>query len=451
MTSRSKKHGPRGISTLSPLGAPLIVPSVSPNANAPSNRIGVGVIGTGARGLAILRRLLAHADAQVAVVCDVNRASKGYKDTTQCLGREPAHETVNEHYRKRIKSGCYSGCAACTDFRDVIARQDIDAVVVATPDHWHGVMTVMAARAGKDIYCETPLSLTVRQGQQMIEAVRANERILQTGSDQRSNPMARFACELIRNGRIGRVERVTSCIGPCDRAGPGPGWEAELVPDGFDYDAWLGPAPEAPYHRDRCLHGFRFNYDYAGGQVTNHGAHWADLAQWALAADDSGPVEIECESARFWPEGSLYNTATEATFHCRYANGVRLLFETNKTFAGARFEGTEGAVEIGCGGLTTRPTSLKSAQIGRDEVHLCRSKDHVTNFLDCVKSRKEPAAPVEIGHRAATICHLGNIAIRLWKDGKRKVLRWDPARERFTNDDEANAMLSRPMRRPWRV
>jgi predicted dehydrogenase len=424
---------------------------MSPGANAPSNRICVGVIGTGTRGFAILRRFLAHTDAQIAVVCDVNRASKGYKDTTQRLGREPAHEAVNDHYGKRIKSGCYSGCAACTDFRDVISRQDIDAVIVATPDHWHAVMTVMAARAGKDIYCETPLSLTVRQGQQMIEAVRASERILQTGSNQRSNPMARLACELVRNGRIGRVERITASIGVCDRAGPGPGWETEAVPDGFDYDAWLGPAPEAPYHRDRCLHGFRFHYDYAGGRVTNHGAHWADLAQWALGTDDSGPVEIECENAKFWPEGSLYNTATEATFHCRYANGVWLVCETNKSFAGARFEGTEGAVEIGCGGLMTRPASLKNATIGQNEVHLYRSKDHVTNFLDCVKSRKEPAATVETGHRAATICHLGNIAIRLWKSGKRKVLRWDPALERFTNDDEANAMLSRPMRRPWRV
>jgi predicted dehydrogenase len=445
------KRGHVGVSTLSPLAAPLVVPAMPAGAPNPSNRIGVGIIGTGTRGLVLLRRFLANPVAQVVIVCDANRGSKGYKDPAQCLGCEPAHQVVNTHYAKRIKSGCYSGCADCADFRDVIARPDVDAVVIATPDHWHAAMTVMAARAGKDVYCETPLSLTVGQGRQMIDAVRANERILQTGSNQRSNPLIRFACELIRNGRIGRVERITAFIGDCDKAGPGPGWEADPVPDGFDYDAWLGPAPEAPYHRDRCFHGFRFNYDYAGGQVTNHGVHWIDLAQWALGVEDSGPVEIECDGARFWPEGSLYNTPVEARFHCRYANGVRLACETNKSFAGVRFEGTIGAVEIGCGGVTTSPASLKNTHVGPDEVQLYHSNDHVANFLDCVNLRKEPVAPVEIGHRSATISHLGNIAIRLWKDGKRKVLRWDPARERFTNDDEANAMLRRPMRRPWRV
>jgi predicted dehydrogenase len=451
MTSRSKKRGHLGISALSPLAAPLIVPSIPSGAPTPSNRICVGIIGTGTHGNVLLRRFLAHAGAQVAVVCDANRGSKGYKDPARCLGREPARETVNAHYAKRIKSGCYSGCAVCMDFRDVLARHDIDAVVIATPDHWHAVMTVMAARAGKDVYCETPLSLTVQQGWQMIEAVRANERILQTGCQQRSNPLARFACELVRNGRIGRVERITACIGVCDRAGPGPGWDRDPVPDGFDYNTWLGPAPETPYHRDRCFHGFRFNHDYAGGQVTNHGVHWFDLAQWALGIERSGPVEIECESAKFWPEGSLYNTAIEAKFHCRYANGVRLVCETNKSFAGVRFEGTDGDVEIGCGGVTTKPASLSNTQLGPDDVHLYHSKDHVANFLDCVKSRKEPVAPVETGHSSATICHLGNIAIRLWKDGNRTLLRWDPDREYFTNDNEANALLTRPMRRPWRM
>ncbi len=433
----------------SALALPMIVPASVFGAAAPGNRITVASIGTGNQGSSVLGKFLRQAAAQVVAVCNVNRGSYGYRDEKQFCGREPAQKMVEDHYARQRQSARYKGCDALTDFRDVLARADIDAVVIAVPDHWHALMTIAAAKAGKDIYCEKPLSLSIAQGQKMVEAVRRYRRILQTGSHERSNPVTRFACELVRNGRIGQVKKVTTFVGYHNKLGPGPGWKPMPVPEGFDYQTWLGPAPLAPYHKDRCLYRFRFNYDYSGGQVTNFGAHSNDMAQWALATDGSGPVEVECLDAKFLPEGSLFNAATETRFRCRYAGGVELVCEVEKSSVGARFEGSEGMVQVGYGGMFTRPESLKTSKIGAGEIHLYVSNDHVGNFLECIRSRREPAAPVEVGHRSASLCHLGNIAIRLWKQGKKKVLTWDPGRERFSNDDDANAMLARPMRGPW--
>lgn len=218
------------------------------------------------------------------------------------------------------------------------------------------------------------------------------------------------------------------------------------VPDGFDYRTWLGPAPDAPYHKDRCLYRFRFIYDYSGGQITNFGAHSIDMAQWAMGTDDTGPTEVELLDAKFLPKGSLFDAATETKFRCRYANGVELVCDMDKSAVGARFEGTEGIIQTGYGGLKADPESLKTATPGPKDKPLYHSDDHVGNFLDSVRTRREPVAPVEVGHRGATVCHLGVITVRL---DKKRVLQWDPARERFTNDDDANAMLSRPARDPW--
>lgn len=431
--------------------APWIVPATVLGVDAPSGRITVGCIGTGNQGFNILRQFLKHAEAQVVAVCDVNRGSYGYRDENQFCGREPAQALVDQHYGSARPSGQYRGCAAYLDFQDLLARKDIDAVAIVTPDHWHAIMTVRAAQAGKDIYCEKPLSLTIREGQEMIAAVRRHGRILQTGSHERSNPVTRHACELVRNGRIGQVKRVTTFVGYHNKVGPGPGWKPMPVPEGFDYERWLGPAPWAPYHKDRCLYRFRFIYDYSGGQVTNFGAHSNDMAQWALGTDGTGPVEVECLDARFLPEGSLFNAATETRFRCRYASGVELFCITDKSQVGARFEGTEGMVQVGYGGFFTKPESLKTAKLGPNDVRLYESHDHVGDFLQSIRSRRDPAAPVEIGHRSASVCHLGNIAIWLWKRGIRKVLVWDPAAERFPHDDEANALLTRPRRPPWQA
>jgi len=231
------------------------------------------------------------------------------------------------------------------------------------------------------------------------------------------------------------------------------------VPEGFDYEMWLGPAPKAPYHAGRCLYRFRFNLDYSGGQTTNFGAHSNDIAQWGLGMDHTGPVEFEDMGSEWPPKGSLYTTATKVHFRARYANGIELICETREPKMGARFEGTEGWVQFGFGGLKTSPESLMTSPIGPNEIHLPHSipsrtedvyknylPDHVRNFLDSVKSRRDPIEPVEIGHRTATLCHLGNIAMRL----KRKI-RWDPQQETILGDDEASAMLSRPMRAPWHL
>ena len=220
------------------------------------------------------------------------------------------------------------------------------------------------------------------------------------------------------------------------------------APDGFDYPMWLGPAPDVPYHQDRCLYRFRFIYDYSGGQITNYGAHSNDLAQWAMDADGTGPVEVEYVRAKWLPEGSLFNAALETEFRCRYDNGVELICQTGEPSVQARFEGTEGVIVTGYGGHSSEPESIWGSQIGPDELHLQKSDDHIGDFIQSIKTRRDPVAPVETGHRSATLCHLGVIACRL---GKQNVLQWDPQAERFTNDDDANAMLERPARPPWNL
>ena len=440
------------------IAAPWVVPSTV-FAAAPSNRINAAVIGNGNQSTLDIPAFLQQDDVQVVAVCDVNTASHGYRVPEQFLGRKPAQEKVEAYYAAKTASGRYSGCKAYNDFRDVLARADVDAVAIIVPDHWHAPMTIAAAKAGKDIYCEKPLTLTVGQGQAMIRAVRSHGRVLQTGSQYRSNPACRFACELVRNGRIGQLKKVT-CLVPLNNAvDPGPGWKPMPVPEGFDYDLWLGPAPKAPFHAGRCFYRFRFIRDYSGGQTTNFGAHSFDIAQCALGMDGSGPVEFEDADSKWPPPGGLYNTAAEVHFRARYANGVELECVTRKPFWGVRFEGTEGWINFEYGGMKSHPESIAASKIAAGEIHLPVANpeggakvgkdlifDHVSNFIAAVKSRRDPIEPVEVGHRSATICHLGNIAMLL----KRKI-RWDPAKEEIVGDAEAAAMLARPMRAPWRL
>lgn len=426
--------------------APLFVRSSAFGAFAPSERVTVGFIGTGNQGMNLLRKTLALPEARVIAVCDVNRGSYGYKEDDHFYGREPAQKLVNETY------GDKNACAAYTDFRELLARDDLDAVFVVVPDHWHAPMTVAAAKAGKDIYCEKPLSLTVADGQEMIRAVREHNRVLQTGSHERSNPVSRFVCDAVRNGAIGEVKRVVTTVGYNNKTGPGPGWKPEPVPADFDYETWLGPAPAVPYHHDRCLYRFRFNYDYSGGQVTNYGAHSNDMAQWGLGMDRSGPVEVECLDASFLPAGSLFTTATETKFRCRYANGIELVCLSGPENVQTRFEGSDGWMQTGYKGTTaSRDELLKGLpdeKKSRDEANSL----HIRDFLACIKSRKDPIAAVEIGHSTANLCHIGNIAIRLFGEtGQPETLRWDSKAERFENSDAANAMLTRPRRSPWNV
>ncbi|SFJ19335.1 Gfo/Idh/MocA family protein [Planctomicrobium piriforme] len=430
---------------------PLVSPAWIKAAEAPSERIRVAFIGTGNQGMLLLRNFLKFDLGDVVAVCDVNQGSYGYKEESHFYGREPAQQLVNEHYTKNRTKGTWKSCQAFTDFRDVLALPDVDAVFLVVPDHWHAAMTLLAAAAGKNIYCEKPASLHVVEGREMVNAVRKHKVLFQVGSHERSNPVSQFICEAVQAGRIGEVKKVITKVGYNNKVGPGPGWKPMPVPSTFDYETWLGPAPEAPYHVDRCLYRFRFNYDYSGGQITNFGAHCNDMAQWALGLDQSGPVEVECLDAKFLPEGSLFNTATETRFRCKYANGLELLCESGPEQVQVRFEGTDGWLQTGYKGTTaSSPNLLEGLPQKNGTDGLDPHSRHMRAFVTSVKAGKEPAANVEVGHSSATLCHLANVAIRQFpKTGPGHVLKWDPKAERFSNDDDANAMLDVKWREPW--
>lgn len=430
--------------TAATLGGPFIAPSSVFGRNAPSNRITLAIIGCGNQSTVDIPEWLKNDDCQIVAVCDVNKASYGYRNDKQFLGREPQRDFVSAAYAKKTTSGTFKGVDLYSDFRDVLARRDIDAVAIIVPDHWHAIMTVLAAKAGKDIYCQKPLTLTVREGTDMIKAVRQHKRILQTGSQWRSRDFIRHACELVRNGRIGKLQRVETYVAENNFKGPGPGWKEMPVPAGFDYDTWLGPAPKVPFHSDRCFYRFRFITDYSGGQTTNFGCHSNGVAHWGMGMDETGPVEIEDLGAEFPLKGDLFNTATKVAFRARYANGVTLDCITHPKSFGARFEGTDGWLFVGSKGIESSKPGLAKSTIGDNELHLPVSPNHYRNFLDCVKSRKDPVEPVEIGHRTASLCHLGNIAMTL-----HRKLKWDPKKEEILGDAQATKMLSKPMRSPW--
>jgi hypothetical protein len=389
---------------------------------APSNRLVMGAIGTGGMGRGDLGDFLGRSVVQMVAVCDVDKAQ-----------RDKAKDMADKRYGN-------TDCASVADFREILGRKDIDAVMIATPDHWHAIPVIEAAKAGKDIHCQKPLSLTIAEGRAMVEAVARYGVVFQTGSQQRSDRRFRFACELARNQRIGRL--LTMEVGL--PTGPSCKPEPQMpVPAGFDYDTWLGQAPWAPYTPKRCHGTFRWNLDYSGGQVTDWGAHHCDIAQWGNGTSLSGPTEVEGRGE--FPTDGLWNTATNYRFECTYPNGAKMIV-SNRFPNGVKFIGTEGWVFVNRGHINAQPVSLLSTVIQPDEIHLYESRDHKGNFLDCILTRTETVAPVENAHRSVSVAHLGNIAMRL----QRKV-RWDPAAERFINDPEADRMLSRTMRAPWRL
>jgi len=314
--------------------------------------------------------------------------------------------------------------------------------MISTPDHWHVPISIAAAKAAKDVECEKP-TLTVEEGRVLCETMKRYNRIFQWSTEDRSVDVYHRMCELVRNGRIGKVHtiRVELPSGPDTQGNPAP----MPVPDGFDYDFWLGPAPWAPYTKDRCHGTFRYILDYSGGVLTDWGAHLLDGAQWGNDTEHTGPVEVEGKG-EFWRDG-LYNTAKEYRIEYKYANDVKLTVTSGTP--SLRFEGTEGW--IGNRGwrakLQANPKSILDSVIGPNEIHLytCRAGEQ-RNFLDCVKSRKDCYFPPEIGHRCFTIAHIGNISMLLGRK-----LRWDPEKEQFINDEQANRMLSRSMRSPWRL
>jgi len=426
------------------ISAPSIVPASVFGKNAPSNRITIASIGVGGQGTHNLNAFLRKSDAQVLAVCDVEKGSNEYGAYLwgQWFGAEPARRLVDKYYAGQSDSGSYKGTDACSDFRRIIERDDIDAVVVCTPDHWHIPISVAAAKAGKDIYCEKPLSLTIAQGRQLVDAVEKYGRVFQTGSHRRSADSIRKACELARNGYIGKLEHIRTYI-PGNNCQCEPTWSPQRVPESLDYDFWLGPAPKQPYHQQRCHYQFRFIADYSGGQITNFGAHFLDMAQWGLGTDLSGPTEIQGQG-RF-PETGLFNTALEYHISYKYPNGTVIHCDTGPG-PHVRFEGTEGWIEINGFNISASDPAIIKEKIKPSETHLYRSTDHHQNFLDCVKSRRKPITHTEIGHRSATMCHLGNIAAITGRK-----LTWDPAAEQFANDPVANQMCTQPLRSPWRI
>ncbi len=426
--------------------APLFVPGSALGLQdkvSASRRVTLGVIGTGNQGIGDMKNFLRDERVQVVAVCDVNRQSPGYWDGA-IAGREPARNYVEWHYARDKRSGVYKGCAAYEDYRDVLRRPDIDAVLIALPDHWHSIPVIQAARAGKDIYGEKPLSLTIAEGRAMSDAVRQHQRIFQCGSQQRSDVRFRKACEIVRNGRIGKLHTVLCGLpgGTPDFGRTGDRQDPEPVPEGFNYDMWLGPAPEAPYAPGRCHVNFRWNLDYSGGQITDWGGHHPDIAQWGMGTELTGPIAIRNGQAT-WAKEKIWNTATDFHFEAIYASGVKLIY-SSRVRGGVTFQGSDGWVWVNRGAIEASPLSLLDYEPAENEVRLYRSANHSRNFIDCVLSRQEPVAPIEHAHRSITIAHLGNISLRLGRD-----VRWDPQAERFRNDEKANEMLSRPMRKPW--
>lgn len=399
------------------MALPTFIPARVFGAN---ERIHTGHIGLGGQG----RGNLGKFSNQAIAVCDVdqNRLAAAVKR----IGKEG---DPNIGY---------------SDYRKLLDRKDIDAVVISTPDHWHALPTIHACQAGKDVYCEKPLSLTIAEGRGMVAAARKHERIVQTGSQQRSSSNFRTACELVRSGRIGKLEKVLVGIpGPNHPGEPGPDSDP---PSELDYDFWLGPAPERPYNVKRVHYNFRFFRDYSGGQMTNWGAHHIDIGQWGMGTDDTGPVSVE-GTASFHPQG--WHEVTET---CRltytYANGVEMIVGQKQSDipSGTTFIGSEGQIHVNRGKLSSTPGEIIKQPIGENEVHLYKSSGHHANFIDCIKSRELPICDVEIGHRTATLCHLGNIVAYTG----RKIT-WDPAKEQIVGDDVANAMVSRPYRSPWKL
>lgn len=418
----------------SALTFPNIVPAVVLGKDAPSNRIVMACIGTGGQGTYNMKAFLEQSDAQVVAVCDVDKNH-----------RQRACNTVNEKYGNK-------DCAEYNDFRQLLSKKKLDAVMIGTPDHWHGLITIAAAQSGADIYCEKALINTIAEGIAVVKAVKRFGRVLQTGSHERSNAKARFACELVQNGRIGKLHTVQVNL-PVDQYQIAKlndrdtkKHEEMPIPEGFDYDMWLGYTPWVYYTVGRCHVNWRWNLNYGGGEMTDRGAHVIDLAQLGCGTDGTTPVEYQAKGRR--GNSLIYNTFCDYTFECQYANGVKMI-GTHDEPRGVKFIGDEGWVFIHVHGghLEAEPASLLTEKIGPDEIQLGRTPGHHRNFLDAVKTRQKTMAPAEVGHHTATICHLLNISLQL--DGRR--IKWDPKNEKVIGDSEANSMLNRPMRSPWHL
>lgn len=426
-------------STAAILSAPFILPSHVWSAEVPANeKITLGFIGVGKQNGYLMRNMLRRKETQVLAVCEV--------DTTR---REHAQKTVNEYYAEKSNSGASKKCEAYSDFRELLKRKDIDAVVIATPDHWHAIIAISAANAGKDIYCEKPLSQSIHEARSMVNAVRKNDRIFQTGSMQRSSSEFRIACELVRNGRIGKIKSVNVGVG-------GPAKWCDLPPQdlepGLDWNMWLGPAPERAYSEVLSPRGVHSHFpawrnyrEYGGGGVTDWGAHHFDIAQWGLGRDQSGPSEIIPAA------DSKANHGVKLV----YDDGIEVNHDNGN---GITFNGTDGKVNVNRGKFAFWIGDQKKADSRGDlpavereyladaKVHLYSSGDHIGDWLSAVKTRKRPICDVEVGARTVSVCHLVNLAYY-----HHEKMKWNPKTETFVGNTGNAAWLDVPHRAPWKL
>lgn len=415
--------------------APMIVPSTVFGANAPSNRIGVGMIGVGSRGTQHTKTMMNNGGVQIIAVCDAQTAN-----------HEKAKRLVEGAYAAQMKSGEYKGCAATADFRDIIARDDIDAVVIAAPENWHGVMASMAAQAGKDIYGEKSLTHTVAEGNALIDVIRRHGTVFQAGTQQRSGANFRQACELARNGYLGEVKEIHVGVPGGKDRGPAGVWPSGDAPSNIDYDLWLGPAPWKPYREGLCSFNWYFVYDYCVGWVASWGVHHMDIALWGMPCLHEGKIKVD-GTAEFFQGSADVSHTWDVTI--RTQGGVRCHFvdNTKSHGQGCRFIGDKGWVHVKRGGIAASDPALLKLNLRPDDERLQVSQgSHMQDFLTSVATRRDPVAPVEACHRATTMTIVADIATRL----KREVV-WDWDKERFDHDETANRMLSRSLRAPWRV
>ncbi len=396
---------------------------------APTESLQLGLIGCGGRGTSDAKAALARSGVELLAVCDVD-------------------ETHVERALKTLAPGKEREVGRYRDFRELLDRDDIDIVVIGTPDHWHTIPALYAVKRGKDVYCEKPLTLTIDEGKALVKAVRKYERTLQVGSQQRSDDRFRLACELVRNGRLGKVAKVETWIGNNPKKGP---FDSAPVPDGLDWDFWCGQTPLVDYVPERCHNTFRWWYEYSGGKMTDWGAHHNDIAQWGLGMDGSGPVRVVSKASPATQRPNSFNCHIDFEVTYTYAknagpvcDGTELVCSSKEN--GIKFWGEGGDwIFVNRAKIEASDPKLLSEPLHADATRLYVSKNHMTNFLECVRDRQRPVCDVEVGHRSVSVCHIGVISMRLGG----KELHWDPERERFHGDALADEFLSRPMRTPW--
>jgi len=407
----------------------IIAPSVLGRAGAvaPNSRVQMACIGVGGQGTSNMHALMQDERVQMVAICDVDRR---HRDTALAACKLPAKDGYN-------------------DFREVMARDDIDAVMIGTPDHWHSLITAAAAKSGRDIYCEKPLAASIGEGRFVSDLVRKEKRVLQCGTWRRSGIHTRMACEWVRNGYIGELKKVEVGVpGKFAIRGGFTGNETpQEVPDGFDYTMWAGTTPEAPYTAARCHFNFRWVDDYAPGYITDWGAHFIDVAHWGMDADASGPVEISATEVTRREKG-IYDAAESFKIRYVYKGGVEMtMFSTTDAATyGTKFIGTEGSVFVENSKLEADPPSLLKTKLKESDTRLYVSTNHHRNFIDSVFSRDPTAAPAEAAHRAASACHLGTIAAKLGRS-----LKFDPEKEKIVGDSDADALLMRKFHGDWKL